>query len=58
MDCGQAAFKMQEFLDQALGAEEAELLRAHLAACAACGRAFRTLAAVQWVVASREERNS
>jgi|GEM_PF-5808573 len=46
MDCGQAAFKMQEFLDQALGAEEAELLRAHLAACAACGRAFRTLAAV------------
>ena len=46
MDCRQAAFEMQEFLDQALSAEEAELLRAHLAACAACGRAFRVLAAL------------
>ncbi|MDD5628677.1 MAG: zf-HC2 domain-containing protein [Elusimicrobia bacterium] len=45
MDCKEAAFKMQEFLDRALDAEEAELLRAHLAACAACGRAFRNFAA-------------
>jgi len=46
MDCGQAALKMQESLDQALSADEEDLLRAHLAACAACGRAFRTLAAL------------
>ncbi|MCX5795854.1 MAG: zf-HC2 domain-containing protein [Elusimicrobia bacterium] len=46
MDCRQAAFKMQELLDRALAADEEELLRAHLAACAACGRAFRTFAAV------------
>jgi hypothetical protein len=45
MDCRQAAFKMQELLDQALSGDEAELVRAHLAACAACGRAFRTLTA-------------
>lgn len=46
MDCPQAALKMQEFLDEALPAGEAELVRAHLTACAACSRAFKMLALV------------
>jgi len=37
---------MQEVLDQALCAEEADSLAAHLTVCAACRRAFKTLGAV------------
>ena len=36
----------QELVDDALADESARLVRAHLEACAACGRAFRGLAAV------------
>lgn len=46
MECQEAAYRLQELSDEALPAETARQVRAHSAACAACGRVSRGLAVV------------
>jgi hypothetical protein len=51
MDCKDTAARLQELLDAALPALEAETVRGHLAVCASCSRNFQQLSAIGIAVA-------